>query len=284
MKAEAVTSLKADYPLAALLDVADLARSTFFYHDGKGDQPDPQAGLKAAIDKAFTDAHGRYGHRRIHTELTRQGWQVAKKTVLTLMRALGLTCRVRRRRRYSAFQGEVGAIAANHLDRDFTAQAPNQKWVTDVTEFRVAQHKVYLSPIIDLFDRSVISHQWSLSPNLALTNTSLSMAIATLAPGQHPLVHSDQGFQYQHRSWRALLEDANATQSMSRKGNCHDNAVAENFFGHLKSEMFHHNRFDTLEAFTTALDDYIHWYNNHRISTTLGGLSPAQYRAQALAA
>lgn len=267
-----------------LLDVAGLARSTFFYHQARLDRPDPHADLKAAIEQAFTAAHGRYGHRRIHTVLTGQGWQVAKKTVLKLMRTLGLRCMVRRRRRYNSFTGEAGAIADNILDRDFTAAAPNQKWVTDVTEFRVAGCKLYLSPVIDLFDRSVVAHTWSFSPNLDLTNSSLRRAIATLHPDQCPVVHSDQGFQYQHPSWQVLLENAGATQSMSRKGNCYDNAVAESFFGHLKSELFHHNRFDTVEAFTTALEDYISWYNTERISTALKGLSPVQYRAQALAA
>lgn len=284
MKVQAVAALKATYPLAVLLDVAGLARSTYFYHLAKHDRPDPLADLKTAIREAFKDAHGRYGHRRVHAVLTAQGWRVAKKTVLALMRELALICRVRRRRRYNAFQGEVGQIAENVLNRDFTATAPNQKWVTDVTEFRVADRKVYLSPVLDLFDRSVVAHSWSLTPNLELTNSSLSSAITTLAPDQHPLVHSDQGFQYRHRSWRALLKGAHATQSMSRKGNCYDNAIAENFFGHLKSEMFHHNRFDTVDAFTTALDEYVHWYNNHRISTTLKDLSPVQYRAQTLAA
>lgn len=281
---QAVTSLKAEYPLKVLLGVADLARSTFFYHQAKHDQPDPLAVLKVAIREAFEAAHGRYGHRRIHAVLSRQGFQVAKKTVLKLMRMLGLRCMVRRRRRYNSFKGEVGKVADNVLNRDFTTTAPNQKWVTDVTEFRVADRKVYLSPVIDLFDRFVVAYCWSLSPNLQLTNTSLTLAFATLEPGQHPLVHSDQGFQYQHRSWRALLKDADASQSMSRKANCYDNAIAENFFGHLKSELFHHNRFDTVEAFTAALDDYIHWYNHDRISTTLKSLSPVQYRAQALAA
>lgn len=176
-----------------LLDVAGLARSTFFYHQAKQDQPDPWAGLKTAIEQAFTAARDRYGHRRIHTVLTGRGWQVAKKAVHKLMRVLGLRCTVRRRRRYDSFAGEVGTIAENVLDRDFTATAPNQKWVTDVTEFRVAGRKVYLSPVIDLFDRSVIAHAWSLSPNLELTNDSLQAAIATLEPGQRPIVHSDQG-------------------------------------------------------------------------------------------
>ncbi|MDT5065883.1 MAG: hypothetical protein QOK02_2038 [Mycobacterium sp.] len=267
-----------------LLDVAGLARSTFFYHQAKHNQPDPSAALKTAIGDAFAAAHGRYGHRRIHLVLIKQGWRVAKKTVLKLMRVLGLICKVRRRRNYSSFKGEVGTIADNVLNREFTAAAPNQKWVTDVTEFRIGDRKVYLSPLIDLFDRSVIAHSWSLSPNLQLTTTSLARAIATLTPGERPLVHSDQGFQYQHRSWRALLKDAHASQSMSRKANCYDNAVAENFFGHVKAELFHHNPFDTVEAFTTALDAYIHWYNNERISEKLKGLSPVQYRAQALEA
>jgi putative transposase len=267
-----------------LLDVAGLARSTFFYHQARLAQPDPQAELKVAIEAIFVAAKGRYGHRRVHVELVRAGWCVAKKTVLKLMRRLGLECQVRRRRRYNSYRGEAGKVAPNLLDRDFTAEAPNQKWVTDVTEFAVADHKIYLSPVMDLFDRQIIAHAWALSPNLALTNTSLRNALATLEPDQAPLVHSDQGFQYQHASWRALLTDAGATQSMSRKANCWDNAVIENFFGHLKEELFHHARYLSVEAFTTALEDYITWYNTERVSTKLEGLSPVQYRTQALTA
>ncbi|MGV0783503.1 IS3 family transposase [Mycolicibacterium sp. XJ775] len=284
MKAAAVAALKADHRLPVLLEVAQLARSTFYYHQGKPEALDPRADLKAAITEAFKAAHGRYGHRRIHTVLTKQGFVVAKKTVLALMRELALICRVRRRRRYNSYTGGPGQVTENLLNREFSASAPNQKWVTDVTEFRITDRKVYLSPVLDLFDRSVVAYAWSMSPNVELTNTSLSAAIATLEPGECPLVHSDQGFQYRHWSWRKLLGDAQAPQSMSRKANCYDNAVMENFFGHLKSEMFHHNRFDTVEDFTAALDTYIHWYNTERISTKLKGLSPVQYRAQALAA
>ncbi|MCE5290870.1 MAG: IS3 family transposase [Nocardiaceae bacterium] len=284
VKAQAVASLKADFPLALLLECAELARSTFFYHQGKLERPDPLAELKAAVQTAFETARGRYGHRRIHAVLAGQGWQLAKKTVLKLMRELGLKCHVRRKRRYNSFQGEVGKVADNVLNRDFSADTPNAKWVTDVTEFRIGERKVYLSPIIDLFDRSVIAYSWSLSPNLELTNSSLQAALATLAPGEHPLVHSDQGFQYQHWSWRTILRSVEASQSMSRRANCYDNAVAENFFGHIKSEMFYNARFETVESFTAALDDYITWYNTTRISTKLNGLSPVQYRAQAIAA
>jgi putative transposase len=284
VKAHAVASLKADHPLGVLLEVAGLARSTYFYHQARLERPDPRAELKAAVRDAFEQAHGRYGHRRVHAVLAREGWRVAKKTVLALMRALGLACRVRRKRRYSSWRGEVGQIAPNTLDRDFTASGPNQKWVTDVTEFRVGSRKVYLSPVIDLFDRSVVAHSSALSPSLELTNGSLEKALATRSPDQTPLVHSDQGFQYQHPSWRRLLRSANATQSMSRKATCLDNAVAENFFGHLKEELFHHNSFASTDELTTAIDEYIHWWNTERISTKLKGLSPAQYRAQALEA
>jgi len=266
------------------LDIASVARSTFFYHQARFQAPDPQEALKTAITRIFTTNHARYGHRRIHTELLKQGWELAKKTVLKLMRALGLTCKVRRKKRYNSYQGEQGKVAPNLLNRKFDATAPNQKWVTDVTEFSVGDRKLYLSPVMDLFDRQIIAHSISTSPNLALTNTSLCQALTCLQPGQQPLVHSDQGFQYQHISWQALLEGAGAVQSMSRKGNCYDNAVMENFFGHLKEELFHRVRFISTDALSAQLNEYIRWYNTERISTKLEGLSPVQYRAQALAA
>lgn len=276
-------ALRADHRLDVLLEVAGLARSTFFYHQARLDRPDPHAELKAALATAFEE-NRRRGHRVVHRALRAAGWRVAKKTVLKLMGELGLVCPIRRRRRYASYQGEVGKIADNVLARRFTADAPNQKWVTDVTEFRVHDRKVYLSPVMDLFDRQIISYAVSTSPNLELTNSSLRAALATLETGQAPLVHSDQGFQYQHRSWRHLLAEAGATQSMSRKANCHDNAVIESFFGHLKEEMFHHTRYLSVEAFTTALDDYITWFNTGRGHTHCEGLSPVQYRTQTLAA
>ena len=284
MKTQVIAALKAEYPLPVLLAVAGLARSTFFYHQARLDRPDRHAELKAAITEAFETAHGRYGHRRVHTVLARQGRQVAKKTVLKLMNELGLVCTVRRARRYRSWLGRPGTIAGNVLNREFTASAPDLKWVTDVTEFRIAGRKLYLSPVIDLFDRSVVAYSCGLSPTLELTNSSLREAIATLPAGATPLVHSDQGFHYRHASWRTLLDDAGLTQSMSRRATCLDNSIAENFFGHLKEELFHHNKFDSIDEFTEALHDYIDWYNTTRISTTLQGLSPVEYRAQALAA
>ncbi|ALE04270.1 integrase [Arthrobacter sp. ERGS1:01] len=284
MKVSAVIALRASHPLPLLLAAAGLPRSTFFHRQAALTAPDRHAELRARIHEVFTEAKGRYGHRRIHAFLRRQGWQVAKKTVLKLMRAENLVCKVRSsRRRYSSYKGQVGKIAENLLKRQFVTAAPNLTWVTDVTEFKVADRKVYLSPVMDLFDRSVVSFAVSESPNTAFTNRSLSEAISTLGPGEAPMVHSDQGFQYQHASWQKLLSNAGMTQSMSRKGNCLDNSVMENFFGHLKEEMFHHQEHTSPESFITELEDYIRWYNKDRISLTLECLSPMEYRAQALA-
>lgn len=277
-------TLKADHRLEDLLTSAGLARSTYFYHQQRLAQPDPQAALKTAIRAIFAQVQGRYGHRRIQAVLAAQGHHVAKKTVLALMRQLDLVCRVRRRRAYRSYRGTVGQVAPNRLNRAFTAQTPNQKWVTDVTEFTVGSDKLYLAVMLDLFDRQIVAATIGEAPNLDLTNRTLRDALATLEPGQTPLVHSDQGSPYQHASWRALLEGAGAMQSMSRKGTCLDNAVIENFFSHLKAECTRLSRFPNTDALRQALQDYLSWYNTTRISTTLNNLSPMQYRAHALAA
>lgn len=284
MKTITVAALKADFSLALLLQVADLARSTFFYHQSRISRPDAHAELKSAIEIEFHKAKGRFGHRRVHRELMKQGWRVAKKTVLKLMRELKLKCLVRRKKRFNSFRGEIGPVAPNLLARDFEAEAPNEKWVTDVTEFRVGTQKLYLSPVMDLFDRQVISFSISQSPNLELTNSSLRKALDQLPAGEHPIVHSDQGFQYQHRSWQRLLAKAGATQSMSRKANCLDNAVIESFFGHLKEELFNHHQFIDTATLRVAIVDYIAWFNNNRATERNKGLSPVEYRAQTLVA
>lgn len=277
-------ALKASHSLPLLLQAAGLARSAFFHRQAALKTPDRHAELRTQIHEVFAQVKGRYGHRRIHAVLARRGWQIARKTVLKLMREEKLVCKVRTRRRFSTYKGQVGKIADNLLKRKFDTEAPNTKWVTDVTEFKIAERKVYLSPVLDLFDRSIVSYSVSESPNTAFTNQSLIEAISTLASGEAPMVHSDQGFQYQHASWQKLLAKAGMAQSMSRKGNCLDNSVMENFFGHLKEEMFHRQEFTDIEKFTTELRDYIRWYNAERISLTLECLSPMEYRAQALAA
>ncbi|MGF3054921.1 IS3 family transposase, partial [Microbacterium sp. YY-03] len=248
-----------------LLDIADLARSTFYYHLARLDRADPHAELKAVITQIFTRSKSRYGHRRIHLELRKQGRRVAKKTVLKLMRALQLKCKTRSRKRFSSYQGEVGKIAPNLLKREFFATRPNEKWVTDVTEFKVGEDKLYLSPIMDLCDRSIIAFTTSQHPTIEFAVSSLQQALTQLPEQASLLVHSDQGFHYQHARWRKCLEQVEAKQSMSRKGNCLDNAVMENFFGHLKEEMFHHDSFDNIGQLEREIHAYIAWYNTERV-------------------
>lgn len=263
-----------------LLQIAKLPRSTYFYHQARLRRPDRHATLDQLIRQVHADVKGRYGHRRIHRAVTKAGQRVAKKTVLARMRVLGLSCQIRRRSRFSTYRGAIGTTAPNRLDRCFTTEHPNQVWVTDITELRVGEAKRYLSPIMDLFDRQIIAYTLGSAPTLELTTTALRQALDTLGPDQHPLVHSDQGFHYQHRTWQALLAGAGATQSMSRKGNCLDNAVIESFFGHLKTEVSTES-FATIAELETAIHAYLHWYNHERTSATLQGLSPVQYRAQA---
>jgi putative transposase len=282
VKVRAILDLKAAHRLSLLLEVAGLARSTFFYHQARLTRPDAHAELDEAIQAAFSRAKGRYGHRRVHRELVKAGWRVAKKTVLKRMGARGLICQIRRKRPFSTYRGELGGTAPNVLNRSFTTAAPNQAWVTDITQFRIGQETLYLSPVMDLFDRQIIAYTTGRSPNVALVTGSLRAAIETIAPDEHPLVHSDQGVQYQHAAWRALLTEAGATPSMSRKGTCLDNAVIESFFGHLKTELAADHRGTSRDDLTRAIADYIAWYNQERTSARLKGLSPVQYRAQAL--
>lgn len=279
-----VASLKSQYRLADLLQAAGLARSTFYYHQARLDAPDKHAGLKREIKTVFDQSHARYGHRRVRLALKRQGICVSRKLVAKLMKQEHLVCQVRKKKRYNSYRSNQSNAAGNVLNRDFTATKPNQKWVSDVTEFRVGNQKLYLSPIIDLYDHSVISYSISASPNLELTNSSLRKALHQAQPGPGMIMHTDQGFQYQHHSWKALLANYNATQSMSRKGNCHDNAMAENFFAHLKAELFYQHAFTNTEDLANQIQDYIHWYNNQRIQQRLEGMTPNEYRNHALVA
>ena len=280
----AVLALKAEHSLTTLLTVASLARSTFFYHQARLDTADKHAALKAEIQRFFHHFAGRYGHRRIHDRLRRTGWVVSKKTVLKLMRALGLRCQIRRKR-YTSFKGKIGQIAANRLERDFTTTAPNQKWVTDVTEFRVGERKVYLSTVMDLFDRQIIGHTTGTSPNLVLTNTSLRQALVGLPSDQKPIVHSDQGCQYASQTYKDLLARHSLVASMSRKGNCWDNAVMERFFLNLKMErVWLRDYANHPEAQADIADYIVNFYNAVRLHSTLGYQSPCQYEQQHAAA
>ena len=194
------------------------------------------------------------------------------------MKSLGLRGKRRKNEKYHSYKGEVGKIADNLLARDFHAEKPFEKIVTDVSQFNVADEKVYLSPVMDLYNREIIAYSISKSPNLEQIREMLKGLFEKLPKGANPIFHSDQGWQYQHESYQRQLKEHNIIQSMSRKGNCMDNGAMENFFGRLKVEMFYGEKFETADEFIRCLEEYIKYYNNERISLKLNGMSPVQYR------
>lgn len=265
-----------------LLQELSIPRSTFFYHQKRLGDPDKYAQLKEEIVEIYNRSRERYGYRRVYKTLRNDGRKVNNKLVRRLMREMGLKSKARRPKKYNSYRGEVSKIAPHVLERRFTPEKPNEVWVSDVTEFRVGEKKVYLSPIMDLHDRSILAYRLNVSPTVAFTVDSLKDAVKKHNPDSNTMVHTDQGFQYQHINWRNVIDEFGGTQSMSRKGNCHDNAVMENFFGHLKSEMFHGESFGSIEDLCAEIDEYIEWYNNERIQLGLDGLSPTQYRIRSL--
>ena len=278
-----IQKLRREFPLAVLLEIAHLPRATFYYHLRRQNKPDKYEVAKAEIIAIYHENRGRYGYRRITTELNKRNITLNHKTVQKLMKELGLVCRVRMKK-YRSYKGAVGKIASNLLNRDFVADRPNQKWVTDVTEFNLFGKKLYLSPILDLYSSDLISYTISEHPVLNMVTTMLDKAFTQIPDGINLILHSDQGWQYQHKQYQKMLQKKGIQQSMSRKGNCLDNAVMENFFGLLKSELLYLQEFDSMEHFKSELIDYLDYYNNERIKAKLKGLPPAIHRQQALSA
>ena len=244
-------------------------------------KPDKYLNEKEIIKEIFTENKRRYGYRRITMELRNRGIVLNHKTVQRLMKECGLIC-VIRRKKYRSYKGEIGKIAPNVLKRNFYAEKANQKWVTDVTEFAVNDKKVYLSPILDLYNGEIVSYNISLHPTFHQTMDMLEKAFNKVPDNVNLILHSDQGWQYQMKRYQFMLKEKGIIQSMSRKGNCLDNSVMENFFGILKTEMYYGNKFDSAEELMKEIENYIDYYNNRRIKVKLKGLSPVQYRIQSL--
>ncbi|OYL07750.1 IS3 family transposase [Streptococcus pneumoniae B1598] len=239
--------------------------------------------IKTEIQTIYNEHKGNYGYRRIHLELRNRGFVVNHKKVQRLMRILGLTARIRCKRKYSSYQGEIGKKAENLIQRQFEASRPMEKCYTDVTEFAIpnSTQKLYLSPVLDGFNSEIIAYHLSTSPNLEQVQTMLEQAFKE-KHYENTILHSDQGWQYQHDSYHRFLESKGIQASMSRKGNSPDNGMMESFFGILKSEMFYgyEKSFRSLENLEQAIVDYIDYYNNKRIKVKLKGLSPVQYRTK----
>lgn len=254
-----------------------MARSVFYYHLKRMKSEDKYAVEKECIKNIFFEHKGRYGYRRVTSEMRNRGFTINHKTVQRLMDEMCLKCRLRKVH-YHSYKGVIGKIAPNVIARDFAAAAPNRKWATDVTQIKIGSVKLYFSPILDMFNGEVISYNISRSPNLEQVYDMLEKAFSKFDNLDGLILHSDQGWQYQHCGYRQRLVEHNVTQSMSRKGNCLDNAVAENFFSIMKSELLYAENFESPESFIKALEEYIDYYNNKRIKLRLKGKSPVQYR------
>ena len=272
-----------EFSLDILLKIIKLARSTYYYHLKQLGQTDKDQDIKAEIQSIYRENKGNYGYRRIHLELRNRGYMVNHKRVQRLMKVLDLAARIRRKRKYSSYQGEIGKKANNLIQRQFEGDKPMEKCYTDVTEFAIpaSTQKLYLSSVLDGFNSEIIAFNLSCSPNLEQVQTMLEQAF-TEKHYENTILHSDQGWQYQHDSYHRFLESKGIQASMSRKGNSPDNGMMESFFGILKSEMFYgyEKSFQSLKQLEQAIVDYVNYYNNKRIKVKLKGLSPVQYRTK----
>lgn len=268
--------LRQQFPLTGLLRVAGLPRSTFYYQCQAIAEGDRHAELKTKICAIFNKHRGLYGYRRVTAALREDGDHVNHKTVQRLMGSMRLRSKIRVKR-FQRFDGRGSYVAPDLLQRNFAASRPNEKWVTDVTEFHVANRKLYLSPVMDLFNGEIISYQTAHSPVLTTVEAMLQGAYRRLGPSDRPILHSDQGWQYRMPQYQKLLKKRSIKQSMSRKGNCLDNAAMESFFGTLKAEFFYLNEFASTDQLKAGITDYIRYYNEDRIKTKLG-TSPVSFR------
>lgn len=255
-----------------------MARSSYYYHVKNRSVMRKHDDVSDQIKSIYHLHKGRYGYRRITLHMKNEGVIINHKTVFKLMGVLGLRSLIRRKK-YRSYRGETGIIAPNLLQRDFKSNQPCQKWATDVTEFKVKDKKLYLSPVIELFNGEIIGYNLSESPDFKQISDMLDRTLEKANNNKGLILHSDQGWQYQMKKYQFRLKQKGIRQSMSRKGNCLDNAVIENFFGIIKSELFYLNKYNDIEELKKDIDEYISYYNNDRIKLNLKGMSPVKYRA-----
>ena len=260
-----------------------MARSTFYYHLKHGKKKDKYKEVKDMIYTIFHKHKGRYGYRRITLELRNEGRLINHKTVKKLMDELGLKSEVRKVK-YRSYKGDVGKTAPNIINRNFTAERPYQKLATDVTQVTIEGRKAYLSPILDMCDGEILAYSITEAPNLEMVLSMLNQMYENVDLPEGAVLHSDQGWHYQHAAYQNSLKKHGIIQSMSRKGNCLDNAMMENFFGLLKQEIYYGVVYYSYEELKAEIERYIKYYNEQRIKEKLGWMSPVQYRLNLLAA
>jgi len=272
------------FKLKDVLEIVGIPEATYHYHMKQLQKEDPDKEWKEIIHELFQKHEGKYGYRRIYLELKAQGYVINHKKVQRIMNEMGLKCvRFTRKSRYKSYKGTVGKVAKNRLNRRFNTSIRLQKLVTDVTEFKcTGDLKLYLSPIMDLYNGEIISFGISKRPTLDFVLEPLNEALRTIEneAEYRTTIHSDQGWHYQHNTWVKTLKRNKIFQSMSRKATCADNAAMENFFGLLKQEMYYGEKLVSYEELKQKIENEINYYNNERIKEKLAGLSPVQYRTQ----
>lgn len=279
-KAIVIDTLREKYSLKELLSVFQMAKSSYCYQQICLKRPDKYETVRAYIRESFLASNNAYGYRRIYLDVKEAYKTVSEKVIRRIMKEEKLVVKLKKKRKYNSYMGEITPAVKNIVNRDFHANKPNEKWLTDITEFNIPAGKVYLSPIIDCFDGLPVSWTIGIHPDADLVNTMLDNAINTLKENECPIVHSDRGAHYRWPGWIERMNKANLTRSMSKKGCSPDNSACEGFFGRLKNEMFYNRSWSntSIEEFIKILNRYIHWYGNKRRKLTLGGLSPIQYR------
>lgn len=280
--------------LKELLSYADMPKSTYMYWQKRFDRENPDVELEEKMLEIHAE-HKDYGYRRMKAELCNQGYPVNKKKVQRLMQKLHLqvTSFTRKSRKYCSYKGRVGKVAPNRIRRRFHTNIPHQKITTDTTEFkyyeigdkgRITIQKLYFDPFMDMCNGEIISYGIDKRACAQSVMNALKKAITATADCPYRRTfHSDQGWVYQMKAYSHRLKSERIFQSMSRKGNCYDNSVMENFFGILKQEIYHGVVYYSYEDLKEAIEKYIKYYNEKRIKEKLGWLSPVQYRQRLLA-
>ena len=268
------------YHLTCLLKAIHLSKSIYMFHKYRIEAAkEPETELEKLVLEEFKENKGRYGVRRITASLRLKGHHINHKVVQRIMKKYHLKGKTPKKiRKYSSYMGTVGKVAENLLKRQFNVDVPNKVFVTDVTEFKFSWGKVYLSPVMDLYNREIIGYDIARHPDFNQIKRMMDSALKGRTITKEALFHSDQGWQYQMKEFGQILKSYGITQSMSRKGNCHDNSVMENFFGRLKVEMFYgeEKTFRDFDDFKEKLEEYILWYNKERIKEYLHWKSPIQ--------
>lgn len=279
-KAVIVDALRGKYSLPLLLKALNFPKSSYYHQFHRKSFREKYRNVSNRIREIFVENYSCYGYRRITAALNRDGLILSEKVVRHIMRENQLIVKCRKMRKYSSYQGEISPAVANVVARNFKAEKPNQKWLTDITEFSIPAGKVYLSPVIDCFDGMPVSWKISTSPDAQLVNTMLDDAIATLPDTAHPLVHTDRGCHYRWPGWIERMNRAQLVRSMSKKGCSPDNSACEGFFGRMKNEMFYHRSWlgYTLSEFIHEVNRYMMWYRDKRIKLSLGAMSPIEFR------